>query len=322
MASTSLPHLPAELGAQVLQNVDDPFSLWVTCRQVSRTWRTEGEHAFRAIFLPILHIEWTRVAFGRIAHTIIAIPDEHSIKSQSTTLSLVLRWGEPRSEFIPNHLEDFTRDEFGRELAWITDYNDYRSWLYGSSREMSEQAIWFDTADGRYTFVGSAETNGFTPQFPAEEHDTRDRRRVTYDWKVLMNALFAEEVFVRRRHPGPSFYELGEQGMHDIVAGEDHSTDLRTVLAEKFKPLYAAAFQERLRRAFNREGVDLYTHDSFTSMCNANQQLDYHIEKTGCGWMMECRFERLQAFLNGLLKRERKRWDRDITGRQAYVRLV
>ena len=75
MASTSLPHLPAELWAQVLQNVDDPFSLWVTCRQASRTWRTEGEHAFRAIFLPILHIEWTRVAFGRIAHTIIAIPD-------------------------------------------------------------------------------------------------------------------------------------------------------------------------------------------------------------------------------------------------------
>jgi uncharacterized protein YbdZ (MbtH family) len=315
MASTSLPHLPAELWAQVLQNVDDPFSLWVTCRQVSRTWRTEGEHAFRTVFLPILHIEWTRVAFGRIAHTIIAIPDEHSIKSQSTTLSLVLRWGEPRSEVMaPNHPEDFTRDKFRRELAWITKYNDYHSWLYNSPLEMNEQAIWFDTADGRYTFVGSAETIAFTPQYPAQEQDMRDRRRVTCDWKVLMDALFAEEVFVRRRHPGPSFYELGEQGMHDIVAGEDHPMEPRTVLAEKFKPLYAAAFQERLRRAFNREGVDLYTHDSFTSVCNANQQLDYHIEKTGCGWMMNCRFERLQAFLHGLLKRERKRWDLDITG--------
>lgn len=170
MASTSLPHLPVELWAQVLQNVDDPFTLWITCRQVSRTWRTEGEHVFRTIFLPILHIEWTRVAFGRIAHTIIAIPDEHSIKSQSTTLSLVLRWGEPRFEVMaPIHPEDSTRDKFRRELAWITKYNDYYLWLYNSPLEMNEQAIWFDTADGRYAFVGSAETIAFTPQYPAQE---------------------------------------------------------------------------------------------------------------------------------------------------------
>jgi hypothetical protein len=73
---------------------------------------------------------------------------------------------------------------------------------------------------------------------------------------------------------------------------------------EEFRPLYAAASQERLRHALSSAGVDLYTDRSFISICDLNQQLDYNIEKTGCLSMMESRLERLQAFTDGIWKRK------------------
>ncbi|KAG9195729.1 hypothetical protein G6011_00850 [Alternaria panax] len=118
MAGSSVPHLPAELWAQVLQNVDDPLTLWVTCRQVSRTWRKEGEHTFRAIYLPNLHTEWTKIVHGQIAHTIVAVTDKDFIDPKSSTLSLVVQRGEPESESItPDRLKEFTREEWEEEAA-------------------------------------------------------------------------------------------------------------------------------------------------------------------------------------------------------------
>ncbi|KAG9185371.1 hypothetical protein G6011_07915 [Alternaria panax] len=37
------PHLPVELWAKVLHHVDDDYTLWVICRQVSQTFRAEAE---------------------------------------------------------------------------------------------------------------------------------------------------------------------------------------------------------------------------------------------------------------------------------------
>jgi hypothetical protein len=212
-----------------------------------------------------------------------------------------------------------------REAQWILNYDDYRLWVKDTPHAKLGQAIWFETGDGRYIFVGSLETRKLNYYPPTGELEDLPRRRITCDWKVLMDALFAEEMYVRRKHPGPSFYELGEQGVSEIlqavatkIADSESSekgsngrtksiADERNIYqhrvknflqthlrrTEEFRPLYAAAFQERLRRAFSSAGVDLYTHHSFTGICDLNQQLDYNIEKTGCLLMMESRLERL-----------------------------
>ena len=336
MASTCLPHLPDELFIQVLQSVDDPFVLWVTCRQVSQAWRKEAERAFRATFLPILHIEWTHIQFGRIEKNLIATTDAHSIDPQSSTLSLLLRPGQPRPEELSTLWQDTAScGKLEHDAKWIQAYGDVAMWTAGYGFEELVQAIWFDAPDGRYTFVGGAETRAFDLKFPALEQDGRFSCRVTCDWKALMNALFMEERYVRRHQdPGPSFYEIAEEGIRANLVKAEHGmitrtttpdpdpwekaiayekelyeVELRRLLGthchrnEDYKTLYAAAFQQRLRLAFSREGKDLY-NDVFDHGCDANTPLSFNLEKTGCRWMMQCRLDRLYAFAKGIWERK------------------
>jgi hypothetical protein len=311
---------------------------------VSRVWRKEGERAFREVYLPILHIKWTELENSYIRHGLVGTPHIESIDPQSSTLSLLIRWSVFGTD---DYRERFTREEWKEEAQWITEYDDYRLWIEPHT-VIHAQAIWFDTADGRYTFVGSAETCAFEPQFSAQDQNEFPKRHVTCDWKALMDALFAEEMYVRQRRPGPSLYELAEQGIRDIFADTEQAVLVRAnlpnpasfeeemewderwegpkpilkraieverpIYREKvniflrqhchhtrdINPVYAAAFQERLRSAFSKKGVDLYTHDSFTSMSDCNQQLDYNLEATGCLWLIESRLKRLRDFADGL----------------------
>jgi hypothetical protein len=335
MASTCLPHLPDELFIQVLQNVNDPFVLWVTCRQVSQAWKTEAEGAFRATYLPLLRIEWTEVQFGRVGYNLIATPDKHPIDRQSSTLSLLVISSRPKSGKLSNFWgHSNTREEMEDAAHWIKQFGDYDSWVYGHGFENNLQAIWFDTVDGRYTFVSSAETHAFDLRVPVWEQDERGhyRFRVTCDWKALIDALFMEERYVRYKRPGSSFYELGEQSIRASLANAEQAIKTRTTASdadslevivlegllyqenvktllrkhchqnEEYKCLYAAAFRERLRLAFSRRGGDLYMDDIFTRACDSNKRLSFNLERTGCWWVMQSRLDRLQAFADGIWK--------------------
>jgi hypothetical protein len=76
-----LPHLPLELWSHVLREVDDPLTLWVTCRRVSRIFKLEAERAFRLAMLPHPQMTW---CFGDPGwgnrFEVIATPDA-SLKS-------------------------------------------------------------------------------------------------------------------------------------------------------------------------------------------------------------------------------------------------
>jgi hypothetical protein len=52
------PQLPAEIWSEILQYVDDPYDLWVSCRRVSSTVKGQAERIFRHEFLPDVRIEW------------------------------------------------------------------------------------------------------------------------------------------------------------------------------------------------------------------------------------------------------------------------
>jgi len=343
MAGTCLPRLPDELFIQVLQSVDDPFVLWVTCRQVSQAWRKEGERAFQAIYLPLLRIDWSHIRYsgepdGRIDFNFIATTDEHSIDPQSSILFLLLRSGKPQSGVLSSHWEDVVDCEtLERDAGWIRSWNDCHLWGRCDGYYKHAQAMWFDTADGRYTYVGSAETRTFKLQFPAQEQDGRACCQVTCDWKALMDALFTEERHVRHKRPGPSFFELGEQGIRANLVKVEHGIIIRTTAPEpeslekaiaaerklydedvktflqthcheneQYKSLYAAALQERLYRVWIRGGVDPFAglgHTSFARFCDANKRLTFDQEQTGCGRMMQSRLDRLQAFADGIWKR-------------------
>ncbi|KAH6868780.1 hypothetical protein BKA58DRAFT_200992 [Alternaria rosae] len=358
MASTCLPHLPDELFIQVLQSVDDPFVLWVTCRQVSQAWRKEGERALQAIYLPLLCIDWSHIRYsgepgGRIDFNFIATADEHSIDPQSSTLSLLLRSGKPQSGELSSHWEDVVDCEtLERDAGWIRTWNDRELWGRHDGFFKHAQAMWFDTADGRYTFVGSAETRTFKLQFPAQEQDGRASCRVTCDWKALMDALFTEERYVRHKRPGPSFFELGEQGIRahlakaeqgiiTMITAPDTESSEKAIAAERkrykenvktflqthchqneqYKSLYVAALQERLYRVWIRDGTDPYaglSHTSFAQFCDSNNRLNYDQEQTGCGRMMQSRLDRLQAFADGIWEKRFGRQE-ELTSQKGRV---
>jgi hypothetical protein len=54
----TLPHIPVELWGEIIGHVDDPFDLWISCRQVSRSFRHEAELAFRQHLLPESRMGW------------------------------------------------------------------------------------------------------------------------------------------------------------------------------------------------------------------------------------------------------------------------
>ncbi|KAJ5056083.1 hypothetical protein J3E74DRAFT_180665, partial [Bipolaris maydis] len=53
------PPSPLEIWAEILRHINDPFTLWVPCRQIGRGIRYEAERIFYTTFIPLLHIEWT-----------------------------------------------------------------------------------------------------------------------------------------------------------------------------------------------------------------------------------------------------------------------
>lgn len=358
MTRTCLPRLPDELFIQVLQSVNDPFVLWITCRQVSQAWRKEAERAFQATYLPLLRIDWSHIRYGpgypgRIDYNFVATTDEHSMDPQSSTLCLVLRSGEPQSGELSPYWEDIVECEtLERDAVWITYFHDRHLWGRCNGFYKHAQAMWFDAADGRYTFVGSADTCAFKLQFPAQEQDGRARCRVTCDWKALMNALFTEERYVRHKRPGPSFYELGEQILRANLVKAEQDIIIRTTAPEReslekaiaaerklyeenvktflqthchqneqYKSLYVAALQERLCLVWSRGGVDPYAglgHISFARFCDSSKRLNFDQEQTGCGRMMQRRLDRLRAFADGIWEKKFGRQE-ELTSHQGQV---
>jgi hypothetical protein len=103
MASSA--QLPIELWGHILAECDDPFDLWVTCRQLSHALRKEAEHVFRAIHLPLLRLQWTsRTREYRITKIQTGLDEKSTSTESSTAYSTAMKMmGLPPDEVRGDH---------------------------------------------------------------------------------------------------------------------------------------------------------------------------------------------------------------------------
>jgi hypothetical protein len=117
--------LPTELWGHILEELDDPFELWVTCRQVSRTLRKEAEHVFRVCHLPQLSLEWERGLRNARRTKIQSRLNEELASANSAiayTTALVVM-GAPRSDM--DKLKVLAPEEYSQyPLLRTLDYKD------------------------------------------------------------------------------------------------------------------------------------------------------------------------------------------------------
>ncbi|EUC48937.1 hypothetical protein COCMIDRAFT_2202 [Bipolaris oryzae ATCC 44560] len=310
---------PLEVWAEILQHIDDPFTLWVPCRQVARGIRYEAERVFYTTFIPLLHIEWTGAesVFEYTEPNIIATPYLQAADStwKSSPLTLTLSSTDGYEEVN----RDMSYSEWRERAHRAINYADMDLWRADIEHEnYHNQVIYFNTPDVRYTFINSAETRFDDANFHAVDGECKPyKARAALDWRQLMTRLFAEENIVRKRLGGcaSSFWEYAERLIRTIFRSSERRICIGKgkrryeyeafrrrvgVLIEmicwndfEFHPLYTKALEQRLRCAFDRDGGNAgRLEDVFGDVCEYSRQRG--------SAMMQIRANRLMDFAQGL----------------------
>jgi hypothetical protein len=242
-----IPHLPLEIWSQVLQQVDDPLILWVTCRRVSRIFKRESEHAFRLAFLPYLRLSWClgtpdwapRFEVTAQLDTTVQLPS-HKDNVQIAAFTVFTSGSvDPYGDHQP--LSHAKRMEYVR-LA--TDYKDTKfrqrdetRYVWGAMRwpyhalcvsfvncnrpenchvnDPETDPIWL-CLDNESTFTSSP-----AYQASGEVDPPMIKAGVVFlNWHALLNAFFTEIRMVRIYHPAPTvdFKTLLAKAKHYITS--------------------------------------------------------------------------------------------------------
>jgi hypothetical protein len=305
------PQLPAEIWSEILQYVDDPYDLWVSCRRVSSTVKGQAERIFRHEFLPEVRIEWEHYAEDapdRYENDDEAIKvwaqfDTSRSDPNSHTALFNIRWELPQGgEETASGADLRTVDARIKSLKLVINRFDSDAPARGENTVVYDgfyqtMKVWFEVEKGCWRY-NSKDCKSYVndPEIPdiqvqAIEPDTRTPSPgsllayLSCDWKKLMDSLFAEELFVRRRlaeygltrYQPPNLTTLLEDAERSLRAScpsfakstsgkSTYAVDMNDALKyndvrEKYEKavmrqcypracehLYAAAYEARLRR--------------------------------------------------------------------------
>jgi hypothetical protein len=213
-------YLPAELWAEVFSYLDDPFDVWVICRQVSSSLRKEAEIAFRWNFLPLLKMHWTLKSEQLRLFVVHAEYDTDTTDQSFTAASFQLKAISPlryhgRSGFV---------SEMERK-AMVFKALDYKDIDFQSRLEHTLNLVtrtpahklrmYFDTGPDVNIYMNDTDIPDMNVVFTTEDiklqppvrriHSRLLRNEAcffghtSFDWKALTDHFFAEEAFVRRQ---------------------------------------------------------------------------------------------------------------------------
>jgi hypothetical protein len=202
MASTKpCPPLPFELWGKVLSNIDDPFDLWTTCRQISNGIRIEAERTFRLIFLPDLRIKWSITRNSRYCEHIYldirAKPSHALVDAISSSATFTIQVNGPVSS--SSGYIGWSNKERNECVRQAFHYKDHNATTRTIRHEMR---VFFETQNVFATYQNDPGISGlgihltpFQDQFPIKAWE--DRGHISFDWKKLMTSFFSEEIWVR-----------------------------------------------------------------------------------------------------------------------------
>jgi hypothetical protein len=186
LPTTSQLYMPVEIWGCILENVDDPHTLWITCRQVSKTFGSEAERAFRHIFVPLFRMA-TPKNVGEIAHFHGSI-DSQSVSSASSEVCFDVYCHRYHSyEGYP---------EARRPLVAHWNMGRPALWSWGPSPVLD---IWLECSKYKYKFRKACWALDFHPD-PQEKVIPDSKTpvgRLSFDWTVLATALLANGAHIR-----------------------------------------------------------------------------------------------------------------------------
>jgi hypothetical protein len=307
------PQLPAEIWSEILQYVDDPYDLWVSCRRVSSVVKSQAERIFRHEFLPDVRIEWEynkdEASYRNFGHEealkIWSRLDDPGTDPQSDIAFFTIRWE-------PFHSDDEVRcgasvstlEGRMKLLKLAADRKDVNAPARGENTVVHDgfyhtMKVWFEIEKSCWRYDPNDYKSYLNdPEIPdiqvhAIEPDTRFPSPgsllayLSCDWKKLMDSLFAEELFVRRRMAEsgltrnqppnlttlledaerslradcPSFarltsgkctygMDISDVATYDDVQKEYEEAVMRGCYPRACEHLYAAAYEARLRNGY------------------------------------------------------------------------
>lgn len=193
------PQLPTEVWAAILVKVEDPYDLWVSCRQVSSKFKIDAEHAFRVKLLPKLRIETNYTSTEDPETTMVAKLDEtHPDLTSSTDFSEISSYRQhiPDNERLlsltgalkPPGVVLFNVD--GQAPSLVP--GDCHLMSFANEKTLTCYISNPNIPALQFHLIGSGVTWGNDASWHEEGH-------ISFDRKKLMTAFFAEESFVRRR---------------------------------------------------------------------------------------------------------------------------
>jgi hypothetical protein len=237
-----LPHLPLELWGQVLLQLDDPFTLWVTCRRVSRRFKLEAEHAFRMAMLPHLQMAWsfgTPLSAPRFELKAELSPNvklsclEDNTQIAGFTLSM-------SGTADPNWALIFSNAAFAINYKDINlGHRDERYYRWGYPMRFLYHSLCVSFTNCHMPedcYVNDPETEPIwidlndlaLEKTPSEASDqlaqgSTKAGSIFFNWHALLNAFFTEIVFVARhldRPPNPpiNFNSLLAKAKNNITS--------------------------------------------------------------------------------------------------------
>ncbi|KAH5311254.1 hypothetical protein HBI50_156320 [Parastagonospora nodorum] len=210
MAATKpCPPLPFELWGKVLSNIDDPFDLWTTCRQISNGIRIEAERTFRLRFLPDLRIKWSITRDNRYCETIyldIRAKPSHALgDATSSSATFTIQVKGPVSSTSSGYV-GWSNKERNECVRQAFHYKDHNATTRTSGQPFAiirhKMRLFFETTNVLATYQNDPEISGlgihltpFRDQVSIKAWE--DQGHISFDWKKLMTSFFSEEIWVR-----------------------------------------------------------------------------------------------------------------------------
>ncbi|KAH4066853.1 hypothetical protein HBH50_143930 [Parastagonospora nodorum] len=210
MAATKpCPPLPFELWGKVLSNIDDPFDLWTTCRQISNGIRIEAERTFRLRFLPDLRIEWIISRDNRYWKNIcleIRVKPSHAlVDATSSSATFTIQVKGPVSSTSSGYV-DWSNKERNECVRQAFHYKDHNATTRTSEQPFAiirhKTTVFFETPNVFTTYQIDPEISGLSIYLtPVRDQVSieawEDQGHISFDWKKLMTSFFSEEAVLR-----------------------------------------------------------------------------------------------------------------------------
>ncbi|KAH6220022.1 hypothetical protein HBI42_104380 [Parastagonospora nodorum] len=240
--------LPFELWGKILGNIDDPFDLWTTCRQISNGIKIEAEHTFRLRFLPDLRIKWSITRDNRYYETIYleirAKPSHALVDATSSSATFTIQVKGPVSSTSSGYV-GWSNKERNECVRQAFHYKDHNATTRTSRQPFAiirhKMRLFFETTNVLATYQNDPEISGleihltpFRDQVSIKAWE--DQGHISFDSKKLMTSFFSEEAAFRNIE---RYYIAAEC----LARAPDR------------KELYVEAYRKRLMKAHPKQGL-------------------------------------------------------------------